>query len=601
MADPVIYYVPRPFTKRLDEQFHFDSKTAVHNNLNAMLKAIEMRLVDLDKLRITQAEVIDSLVEVGLQRMDDVFTPLINAAVERLNTLGVQFNAPSTTSNNISLGPKIFNIPSPQRDAFIYGSHVNVRYDPSNFMVCTVDSYNRTTGDLALTAMMAEGSGTYANWTIYLTAPPDVTHATRTDNPHHVTSEQVDAYNKATSNFMYTSLINSLLSMSGNLVELTNRATARANLGLGSAATKDVGVSPAQVPQNLNLGSSAYLTAGYAEGNVPQLRSYGLMDAGMSGIGFSPEGRLTLQAGTPIPSNLNLGERSVLFYAPYNGKHCPVWNGSAWLNFPIVAPTDVNGLIVDMGGSPFFAADKNFDVFITYMGPAATVWLAIGPPWPGDAARGVGPDTSELEMWHGIQVNKYACQIASGAGISQMPARTGTYVGTIRTSSNGMTRCDLQPPPAEFGNFPRSFVWNRYNRIPMQAVWQDGTNNWSVPITPGPIMGLYRRVNASPTNRIGWVVGDDATNYHVNFRVTAGVSKTFYIQVSQDETNPARIGGQVSINAADAGFNLSSIIDVDLHRVSPIGFHFAQMLEAAQGAAVTIYGINAIASLTMEM
>jgi hypothetical protein len=603
-GDPVIYYAPSPFPKRLDQQFHFDSKTPVHNNLNSMLSAIEARLAKLDSLFVTQEQVIDKLIEVGLQRMDEVFTPLINAAVERLNTLGVQFSAPSTTTNTIGTGTKSFTIPSPQRDAYIYGSHVNIRFDAANFMVASVTSYDRATGVLVVESIFTSGSGSYSNWTINLTAAPDITHATRQDNPHHVTAAQVGAYDIAAIDFRYTSLINSLLSMSGNLIELTDPRAARTNLGLGDAATKFTGVGPSQVPLNSNLGSAAYRNVGLLENYVPALGYNGIIPATTTGVGFVPEGRLTLEPGVPVQINRNLGPKTVINYAPYLGKHVPIWNGSNWMMWPILSPTDAVGLVFDMGANPYWPANKNYDLFIGYLASTQSIYLGTGPAWQTDLLRGVGAGTSEIEMWHGLPVNKYPfAQFASAHGIDvNMPARSCFWVGTFRTSANGTTRMDFTPGAADGGSHPKLFLWNRYHKLATMAKCTDSTGNWLVPLGSIQVFGSMQRVNQSVNNRISWVVGEGSSRFIATMNELVGVSQTFRTQIGYDETEPATVGGLVAFGGTiPAGFVLSSNLFCEMRRTSDAGFHFVQFCEQAVTTAVNVQGANFSGALTMDM
>ena len=589
--------------KRLDEEFQFNSKTPVHNTLTRLLTAIEVRLQGLEELRVTQEEVISDLVEVGLARMDQTFTPLINAAVERLNTLGVQFTAMSASSVSIGTGQKTLVIPEGQRDAFIYGSHINVSADSSNFMVATVTSYDRPNGVLVFNSILAEGSGTHAAWTISLTGPPDVTHATRTDNPHNVTAEQTGAYSSATIDFIYTTLINTLLHRVNNLQDVANVPAARANLGLGTAATKDVGASPAQVPQNSNLGTAAYVNAGHAGGNALLLGGDARVPLTDTGISFPPGGRLTVDPGNAVQKNMNPGQATAIYYSPHLHKYVPIFNGSHVINYPIVSPGDHIGLTFDMGGSSFWPADKVFDIFVAYIQGVDGAWLGTANvPWQTNTARGVGPGTTELEWWHGMLVNKHQLTFASAHGVDAISPRQAHWLGCVYTTANGMYRMDLEPPAAAGGNQPKLCLWNNYNRVPLTARLLDSTAGV---YTLTPAMGL-RAFNNSNNNRFTFLCGEGrASNCRVasSMLVGLGTSVGYYNQWLQDAlaagSATAQSGLRGIVSGAAGGFTAS--ISVELNRKMNGGLRFLQLMELAQTNNASVGATNMDSFLTMEM
>jgi hypothetical protein len=114
---------------------------------------------------------------------------------------------------------------------------------------------------------------------------------------------------------------------------------------------------------------------------------------------------------------------------------------------------------------------KNYDVFAYWSGSAVT--LELSAAWTSDTAR-----ADALARQDGVWVK-------SGT-------TTRRYVGTIRTiSTTQTTDAKLQ-----------RFVWNYYNRLPMELKVIDTTNSWSYTST------TYRAANNNADNSFEYVTGE---------------------------------------------------------------------------------------------
>jgi len=154
-----------------------------------------MHARELDGDRIDAA--VDDLTAVGLQRLNDTFTPVIQSAIAQLESVGARFEAESLTENEIGLGAMTFVVTPETRSAWVVTDYVALSAieDPDDGgIIASVTSYDRTTGILVVDATGAVGEGTFDAWKIRVSAPPDLEHATRTDNPHATTAAQVGAY-----------------------------------------------------------------------------------------------------------------------------------------------------------------------------------------------------------------------------------------------------------------------------------------------------------------------------------------------------------------------------------------------------------------------
>lgn len=213
---------------------------------NQRLADLDARIAarELDASRIDN--VVDQLEAVALQRLNDVFTPLIVEAQQRLNNLGASFNAESLSEIEMGLGEQIFVLTEETAANYVFTDYVQIRSadTPADNMLGEVVGFERLSGELTVNIVHIDtGEGnTHSDWLIRVGAPIDLSHADRTDNPHETTAAQVGAYTIAQTDAAIAAAVSALgnsgvLIPSANLSDVTNKAAARANLGLGALAT----------------------------------------------------------------------------------------------------------------------------------------------------------------------------------------------------------------------------------------------------------------------------------------------------------------------------------------------------------------------------
>lgn len=221
---------------------------------NPRLEDLDNRLaLREDDARSLQAAA-DNLLIVGLGRINDTFQPLVEDARTRLQNLGASFSAESTTSAAVATGPLVLTLTPETAESYVYTDYVTARSSaaPTAVMLGQVVSFDRPSRQLTLNVVDAQGSGTHADWLIRVGTPPETGHATRTDNPHATTAAQVGAYTTAQTDTAIATAVggislSGLLVATANLDDLADKAEARDNLGLGAAATRNVGMAAGTV------------------------------------------------------------------------------------------------------------------------------------------------------------------------------------------------------------------------------------------------------------------------------------------------------------------------------------------------------------------
>jgi hypothetical protein len=148
---------------------------------------------ELDATKIDDA--VDRLEAVALARLNDQLSPIVGQAITRLREFGLLFSATSHTERTIQIGTIQFVIDEAMRESFVATGFLIIRptVNLSIGMSVRTLSYVPSTGVLTVDSYSMLGAGSFSDWTIGVTGDPDLAHATRTDNPHQTTAEQVGA------------------------------------------------------------------------------------------------------------------------------------------------------------------------------------------------------------------------------------------------------------------------------------------------------------------------------------------------------------------------------------------------------------------------
>jgi hypothetical protein len=148
--------------------------------------------------------VADRVEGVALDRIDNVITPLVVETINRVQSIPMMFSATSVSTLTLGTGEKTVTIEASQRNTFATVAYVAVYAsdDPAAGMIGKVKSYNPDTGDLVLDVVQTAGAGTFSSWKVTLSTPPDLEHATRTDDPHGARQQAISTIRgTATSNY----------------------------------------------------------------------------------------------------------------------------------------------------------------------------------------------------------------------------------------------------------------------------------------------------------------------------------------------------------------------------------------------------------------
>ncbi|BBF92352.1 hypothetical protein [Blastochloris tepida] len=271
---------------------------------NRRFEDIDLRLHARELDAATLQAAVETFQSLALARVNDTLTPILQDALTRLSSVGALFEADSVSPVPVGTGARTVQLLDAQRAAWVVTSHVVLRSRGSGAaMVAEVLAYERPSGLLTVDVLSAVGAGTHADWTIRLSAPPDIEHAGRTDNPHQTTADQVGAYTTSEADAAIASAIGALSASvatalagkqaaSANLAAFAGLSGAENGLpyftGAGalalatlSAAARTLLAATDQTGQRsaLGLGGAALLAAGTAAGNLVQLDAAGRLPA----------------------------------------------------------------------------------------------------------------------------------------------------------------------------------------------------------------------------------------------------------------------------------------------------------------------------------
>jgi hypothetical protein len=591
--------------KKLTEQIRFEDTTPINDSLNKLVQLIDVRLAALDVLKTTVDDTIDNLTEVALSRMDDVFTPLIEDAQQRLANFGANFSAHSTTSNTIGLGPKTFYIDPAQKDGYVFGDYVAARPAGSttSYVICSVQGYDRATGALSCTCEKFSGTGTFVSWDLRLAAAPDLTHETDFNNPHHVTAAQVGAYTIAAADAAIVANGTSVQNAVTSAFQAGDAALHSTISGeWGAADTANLGTVNTALAVRLRVDTGQGLTAAQQAQAAANLGVVPRVDAvqafttaqknlARNNVGASPasalkQGRLTFVSGTPVMTATVIDAPSVL-WTPYEGKYIPIFDGADFVAM------DTGGELVqaktDATKSPAaVVAGQQYDVFGWLDGttPRAT----RGPAWQTTLSRGIGAGTSQLVRVNGFFLN--AVDIANGP-----LAQRGTYLGTFMSASGNNNLSWVQPSLIAGGGASWFALWNFFNRRRIGGSVFTATDTWIAPAAT-----IWGRVEGTLGWRHTWVTGVveeqvriDASCYINNTQV-GGASYAAIGMSINDDTAPS--GGAIGAVALGAiGQTETGVVST-----GRLGFNWSQLFALGQANPPILF-LNAgpVATFGLDM
>jgi hypothetical protein len=253
--------MPRRFdsaykTKRLDNLGDPDWHDRRWQDIDLRMAAREQDATKID-------DAVDRMEAVALTRLNDTFSPLIQQAMNQLADVGISFTGQSLSSHTIGLGEKVFIITEQYRVGFVVVDFVSIRPTgvPDRAMICSVASYDRTSGTLTVEPQVGyiTGSGTYDDWQIRVSVTPNLDTYSRQevdglfDAMVGAAPITLDTLEKIA--IAIGGSPNEVMLRGRNLGDLTNATQARINIGLGNADNTSDLTKPVSAPQQAAINA----------------------------------------------------------------------------------------------------------------------------------------------------------------------------------------------------------------------------------------------------------------------------------------------------------------------------------------------------------
>lgn len=335
--------------------------------------------------------------------------------------------------------------------------------------------------------------------------------------------------------------------------------------GTPTAPTATVGTNTTQV------ATTAFVLANGAAAGVSSLNG----KTGAVTLGVVPQGRLTLQTGTPVMTSTQSAKTTV-FYTPYNGPMVPIYDGT---NMVPTVFSELSQLTTDATKSPAaVAASSLYDMFV--WNDAGTIRCTRGPAWTNDTTRSAG---TALVRVNGILLNNVS--ITNGPAASR-----GTYVGTV--GSNASSSIDwILPGSAAGGTAGVLNVWNAYNRVAFKGSVVDSTASWAYTTT------TYRASDGSNNNRVTFISGLDENfiSARMAVAITSSGAAGGNAAIGIDSTSVQ--SGKIGLNGGASG--TTGDVSASFYGDVGLGRHFIQAQE--RGATGTTFNGGTLFTLDVEI
>lgn len=233
-----------------------------------------------------------------------------------------------------------------------------------------------------------------------------------------------------------------------------------------------------------------------------------------------PGGYPTPVSGQPIITSDSVGATTI-YYTPYRGNLCPIFNGSSFVIFSFAELP-----LVLAAGSQL--ANGIYDIFAFVN--AGVMQIGFGPSWlagaapgnvtPGSCARGIGAASTALARLNGIIVNANSMTLNNGAtSYAGIAATQATYLGSIAVdATNGQVSSYLSYGGGGGGIIRKRGIWSYFNRVPIIMQGGSVTGSW---VYAGAI---FRQSNADASNAIMAFTGVAEEAIDITFDQLIGIT-----------------------------------------------------------------------------
>ena len=283
--------------------------------------------------------------------------------------------------------------------------------------------------------------------------------------------------------------------------------------------------------------------------------------------------------------------QQTLYYAPYNGAYCPVYNGTQQQLYQFTSSSsDTVGQSLSLAGSANWTTQTLYDVFYAYVG--GTLFFGTGPAWTNTTTR-----SASLALYNGVQTNSASMTLRTGAAATQtVPANQGTYLGTIYTSAAGQISFTFGGA-ASGGSAGLLGVWNMYNRVNVGTTVTDSGTSYTY------ALATIRQARGSTGNQVQFVSGlaEDSIQTGYTFAgfpaavVVAGQTMGIGLDATSSFTSAPFL--VQAPNTAQAEFSGSVFYGI----APQIGFHTVSANEKADGTNSSNFDGTSTNQLTFSL